>query len=309
MKINPVWLQTFRVLADTGSFTKTATTLFMTQPGVSQHIKKLEEVCGYSLLNRYGKRFDLTRQGDLLYRHALAVAEEEKKLLQALGEDDPVSGDCRIACSGSTALRIYRHLLGHQAEHPGLTMQLQAAPYQSILSAIAQGDIDLGVVTEKPDALQFTAKKIGRESIAIIVPANRPQGAQLLPDYLQQLGIIRHPDSDYYTRLYLDHSESDTLRSVAFQTLPTRGFVNQIHDILLPVSQGLGFAVLPYSVLVASPYRDRLSVMSNIPLIAETLYLVYRKNRQLPARFDAIMSLLGEHLADDGHHSTGTAVT
>jgi DNA-binding transcriptional LysR family regulator len=36
--LNPVWLNTFIALVDTGQFTKAAEKLFMTQPGVSQHL-------------------------------------------------------------------------------------------------------------------------------------------------------------------------------------------------------------------------------------------------------------------------------
>ncbi|MRY60822.1 LysR family transcriptional regulator, partial [Parabacteroides distasonis] len=41
--INPLWLNTFKTLVEVGHFTQTAEKLYMTQPGVSQHIKKLEQ--------------------------------------------------------------------------------------------------------------------------------------------------------------------------------------------------------------------------------------------------------------------------
>ena len=47
--LNPVWLKTFVTLIETGHFTKTAEKLFMTQPGVSQHIAKLEQASKYLL--------------------------------------------------------------------------------------------------------------------------------------------------------------------------------------------------------------------------------------------------------------------
>lgn len=297
MKLNPVWLETFRVLVDSGHFTRTAEKLFMTQPGVSQHIKKLEQACGYLLLKREGKRFSITAQGEQLYAYVQQLNEAEQQLLAQLGADDPLAGPCRLACSGSTAIRLYKHLLTLQGRYPGLTMHLQAAPYRSILAAIASGEIDLGIVTEKPDSLHFTAQPIGNEAIALMVPVNRPQGAQSLTGYLSSLGMIRHPDSDYYTSLYLSHSGSTLLRDVPFSRIPTKGFINQIHDILLPVANGLGFTILPRSVLQDSPYHKAISVMGNVPLIKEPLYLVYRKNRELPARFKTIMPLLAKHLA------------
>ncbi|MBD3585662.1 LysR family transcriptional regulator [Salinimonas sp. HHU 13199] len=298
MKMNPVWLHTFRVLVETGHFTRTAEKLFMTQPGVSQHIQKLESACGFPLIKRNGKAFTLTMQGEKLYTYAQDIEDREQQMLMQLGADDPYSGTCRIACSGSSAIRLYARLLEEQQTYPGLRIHLQAAPYQSILTAIKDNQIDLGIVTEKPDTLGFEARNIGREAIAIIVPASRPQGAQALADYLFELGIVRHPDSDYYTNLYLRHSESDDLQAVPFNNIPTQSFVNQIHEILLPVSMGLGFTVLPRSVLDASVYNAALSVMGNIPLIEEPLYLVYRSDRDLPARIHTLIPVLQAQLGN-----------
>ena len=68
--LNPQWLDTFKVLVETGNFTRTAEQRFMTQPGVSQHIKKLEEACGCELVIRLGKGIELTEQGQRVYDYA-----------------------------------------------------------------------------------------------------------------------------------------------------------------------------------------------------------------------------------------------
>ena len=66
--INPIWLDTFITLVETGNFTRTAEQRFMTQPGVSQHIKKLEDVCNCELVIRLGKGIQLTEQGQRVYQ-------------------------------------------------------------------------------------------------------------------------------------------------------------------------------------------------------------------------------------------------
>ena len=68
--LNPNWLNTFKTLIDVGHFTKTAEKLFMTQPGVSQHIRKLEGACGHALIRRHKKNFEVTEQGRLVYEYA-----------------------------------------------------------------------------------------------------------------------------------------------------------------------------------------------------------------------------------------------
>ncbi|MEE3118022.1 MAG: LysR family transcriptional regulator, partial [Pseudomonadota bacterium] len=66
--INPVWLRSFCTLVEVGHFTRTAEQLHMTQSGVSQHVRKLEEQLALSLLVRQGKQFTLTDAGRRLYR-------------------------------------------------------------------------------------------------------------------------------------------------------------------------------------------------------------------------------------------------
>lgn len=61
--INPTWLNTFCTLVEVNHFTQTAERLYMTQSGVSQHIKKLEQQVDCALLERHGKQFTLTVQG------------------------------------------------------------------------------------------------------------------------------------------------------------------------------------------------------------------------------------------------------
>lgn len=79
--INPLWLNTFKTLVEVGHFTQTAEKLYMTQPGVSQHIKKLEQACNCDLLSRENKSFELTEQGRIMYRYALKLEKDQEDLL------------------------------------------------------------------------------------------------------------------------------------------------------------------------------------------------------------------------------------
>ncbi|UTV98310.1 LysR family transcriptional regulator [Marinomonas rhizomae] len=67
--LNTQHLITFRSLVETGSFTKTAKQLGLTQPAVSQHIQKLERDLGEPLLVRHGRVTDMTPAGEVLLQH------------------------------------------------------------------------------------------------------------------------------------------------------------------------------------------------------------------------------------------------
>ena len=66
--LNATWLDTFTTLCETGHFTRAAERLNMTQPGVSQHLRKLEAQLGQSLIAREGKSFTLTAAGEAVFQ-------------------------------------------------------------------------------------------------------------------------------------------------------------------------------------------------------------------------------------------------
>jgi DNA-binding transcriptional LysR family regulator len=294
--LNPNWLNTFKTLIDVGHFTKTAERLFMTQPGVSQHIRKLEASCGQSLLRRDKKSFELTEQGKQVYDYAKQLAQNEIDLREKLNYDDPFAGPCQLACSGAVALLLYPQLLCVQSQHPQLITQLEAAPNHRILSEVQQGRVDLGIVTHIPKPSLFDVETLGSESLCLIFPKGTGFNGNL-PATLCQLGLIRHPDVEHYLTLYFSQSGEHSLAELNIKQMPTSGYVNQINQILLPVSKGLGFTVLPQSALDSFDDIEGLQVFKPRRQVKEILYLVKKRNRVLPARLNTITVKLKAHFS------------
>ena len=284
--INPVLLRTFVCLAQTRHFTRTAEMLHMTQPGVSQHIRKLEDHFGLALLNRYGKRFELTEAGEALLHHGLAQEVAEKELLSALTGDLRHQGVCRLACSGALSMQIYPRLLDFQAVHRGLIMQVEAAPNRAIIERVKDGRSDLGLITHPISDAELSADFLGQDELCLLLPQD--SAADFLT--LQELGFINHPDGYHYAGQVLAANFGDAFRGM--EAISQSGYVNQLGQILLPVSRGLGFTVLPRSALESSPLLKRVAVAQLDVSIHETIYMISKRHRPLPSRFEAILELL-----------------
>lgn len=294
--LNPLWLHTFKTLIEVGHFTQTAEKLYMTQPGVSQHIKKLESACGYALIKREKKSFELTEQGQRVYEYALKTAKEELELLQDLSFDNSYSGECKLACSGSLAQWLYPALLSLQKEHSGLSIHLEAAPNQKIFADMMSSNIDLGIVTHIPSKSLYHSQEIGTETLCLILP-KAYQGKEITADTLRECGLISHPDSLHYLSLYFDLCGEPTLANMNLSELPKTGYVNQLNQILLPVSKGLGFTVLPKSAVESFIDKDSLYIAKGMNSVEETLYLVQKRHRNLSKRYDTIRHLLQTKLS------------
>lgn len=289
--LNPTWLETFVTLIDTGHFTKTAEKLYMTQPGVSQHINKLEEACGHSLIKRDKKSFVITEQGQLVYNYTKRTVTEEKLLFEQLNFDDPLSGKCTLACSGSMALLLYPKLLELQRQNPDIHINIKAAPNQQILNDIKIGAIDQGIVTDIPNESFFDFEELGQEELCLILPKTSDLN-QNWKSLLMELGLISHPDAEHYLSLYFRQSKEQELKRLDIAKIPVVGSINQISQILEPLANGLGFTVLPKSAVDSFHKPERLTILKPKQPVLERLYLVRKKNRELPKRYDVVNSVI-----------------
>ena len=292
--LNPLWLQTFVSLVESGSFTRTAQLRFMTQPGVSQHVKKLEQACDAELLVRLGKGVELTEQGRKVYQYAMTLQQHEDKLLDSLKFDSPFEGRCSIACSGALAQRIYPAVLLLQSQHPRLCIELEVAPQSNILQGIAQSHIDLGISTKRDDNDNFSYQSCGSEPLGLMLPAERADNTDSVDivTTLQSLGLIQHPDALHYLNLYFSHCGDAALAACDPAIFKRSGRINQLSQILLPVSMGLGFTVLPASTLLQFSEAAKVAMYQAPQPVVEPLYFVQSRHRQLAARYDTLKTAI-----------------
>ncbi|MCE3025596.1 LysR family transcriptional regulator [Salinicola sp. DM10] len=281
---NAQYFRTFMMLVETGSFTQTAGKLDMTQPGVSQHVRKLEEYLGRSLLNRQGRKFSLTDAGRRAYDYAVKLFAEHEHFRHSLDDDSPDSGECRIASPGSVGLMFYPFLLGYQQMHPGLTVNYSFAFNHEIAADVLAGRYDVGIVTEvgkQPD-LHFEAWH--QEPLCLVVPADF-SGTTFAE--LQALGFVNYTDGNTNASLVLRNNFGGEFRSMTH--LPRQGFTNEVGQVLDAVARGLGFTVVSRPVLETSPWQRQVRELPLAQPVYDTLYLVSRSDVELPKRYRQLL--------------------
>ncbi|NOI65154.1 LysR family transcriptional regulator [Vibrio sp. 99-8-1] len=288
MLINP-WLYTFKTLVEVGHFTKTAEKLFMTQPGVSQHIKKLENELGVQLLLKFGKKFELTDAGNQVYQFSCQQLKQEAALKQSIIQDSEHSGDCRFAMSGSLCMQFQATFLSRQKQYPQLRVSLEAAPNSRIANDLIDNTIDIGLMTKVLPSDQLHYQKIGEEKLFLILP-DTAKSIAITEQNLAELGVIDHPDGKHYL--------SEILRSYGLDksqtNIPINGYINQLSQILYPVAQGLGFAVLPLSAVSLFPQQKDIHITHPPLQCKESVYLVTKQNRPIAKRYQWFIDTLSQ---------------
>ena len=284
--INPTWLNTFCTLVEVNHFTQTAERLYMTQSGVSQHIKKLEQQLDCALLERHGKQFTLTIQGQNLYQQGSQLLKEWQFLEQQLKDDSPYSGLVKIQSPGSCGLKFYNQLLALQVEYKELIIDYRFAPNTSVEQAVANHSADIGFLTQAPTLSEVTSHKIGQEPLLLVTPA-----AIKSPTWsaLNELGFISHPDAKHHAQLLLSENFPEFEH---VDQIKQTGFSNQISLILEPVSLGLGFTVLPAHAVSAFNKPALIKTHHLTKPISENIYVCHHRNRPLAKRMHSVINAI-----------------
>ena len=295
--LNATWLETYVTLTETGHFTRAAEKLNMTQPGVSQHLRKLEEQVGQSLIAQEGKSFTLTPAGEAVRDLGLSRRTEERQLRDTIMSDDPDVGEVRVACSGSFAQLLYPRLLALMRDAPQLLIHLEASPQDTVVSGVLDGRFDLGVVGQDTGHPRLNAQSIGREELCLILPADAADETVTF-ESLEDRGFVAHPDGFAYADDLLSLNFPDAF--VGADRMKVRTFVNQIGQIPSPVAGGIGYTLLPRSGVEAFSARNRLKIVSLPHRRYHELWSVIRRGPEPTARLRAIMRIAHDVAAEIG---------
>jgi len=289
--LNATWLETFTVLCETGHFTQAARKLAMTQPGVSQQLRKLEDQVGQSLISQHGKTFSLTPTGEALFALGQQRRLEEQQLRDAIEADDPARGTAHIACSGAFAMILYPELAPLMQASPELAIHLHAAPQKTVLNGVLGRHFDLGLISNDPAHPRLSATLVGREELCLVLPASDLPNVVTFAD-LEARGFIAHPDGFAYADDLFALNFPDEFKGA--DRLRLRGYLNQISQIPAPVADGTGYTLLPKSGVNAFRQPDRLAVVNLPQPIYQDLWLIQRRGRPLSARLQRLAAVMRE---------------
>ncbi|WP_105167122.1 LysR family transcriptional regulator [Pseudoalteromonas sp. T1lg23B] len=276
--INVTWLNTFCTLVEVGHFTQTAQQLFMTQSGVSQHIRKLEAQLEVTLLIREGKQFSLSDAGQRLYEQGKPLLLSMANIEHDIARDDPHEGVVKVMSPGSVGLKVYPKLLDLQARHPRLCIDFRFAPNHDIQHAVSASKIDVGFMSIKPTSPEVRGELVASEPLLLVTSAKVKSVSW---QALTELGFIDHPDGAHHADLLLSANFQQFQHS---DLLLKRGFSNQIGLILEPISRGLGFTVLPAYAVEA--FREQNAIKTH-PLnvaVSEPIYACTHSKKSLSNR-------------------------
>ncbi|CAB3821444.1 LysR family transcriptional regulator [Achromobacter denitrificans] len=249
-------LRIFSLVARSGSITKVAIDLGVSQPAISRYLSMLEKQCGGYLFTRNGRGVGLTELGKQVQpvvEQVLASASDLNDVIAAA--HGRVSGTVRIGTlpSLSNAL-IVPLLLRLQREYPAIHVQIVESAAGQIESWLQRREIDIGLPYRSHDALGSDEDVLLRlPSYLIGPPGDRITAARQVPfAKLDGLPLVlsRKPSS---VRMMLDEMGRRNGVDIRVTVEADSGFIQK-----QMVVKRSGYTLLPWHFVAAEVERGEL---------------------------------------------------
>jgi len=147
-------LRTFVAVADHPSFGAAGQHLGRTQSSVTQHMQRLEQQVGVSLLHKQGRQKALTDAGRQLLHHARQMLALNDAALDRL-RDNSLSGMLRIGSPHDIADTILPPMLSHIARSaPHLRLEIDVGRSPFLMDDLHRGKVDMVISTRTDPTLK-----------------------------------------------------------------------------------------------------------------------------------------------------------
>lgn len=248
-------LKAFVAVADTGSFSRAADALHVTQPAVSKRIQSLESALGIRLFDRVGRRIFLTDAGRTLEpraRSLLDQLDDTEILLKNL--DQRVDGRLALATSHHVGLhRLAPVLRAFSQRHAEVQLDIEFVDSEAAHAMLRTGESELAVVTLDPEGpADLCYRPLWIDPLVFVVGAEHPLARHASPidlDALAAYPVILPGMGTYTGRIVAERFAS------AGVPLNSSMSTNYLETIGMLVGIGLGWSVLPRT-MVSAPLTE-----------------------------------------------------
>jgi DNA-binding transcriptional LysR family regulator len=285
-------LRTFRALADSLHFRKTAERLHISQSAVSQQISSLEEELGVPLVERIGRRTFLTPAGKILVDEAgkvLAAVERASEAVRAYGagEVDRV----RLGASTTPGVYIVPAALGaFRAALPLVELTFRIANSAEIEQALVNNELDLGVVGEDIAHEELFQVSIGEDEIIAVAAPGLTSAKRIKTADLAKLPLLAREEGSA-TRRYVDVG----LGKVGLKVKPAFELPSPEAQVRAAAA-GLGLAFVSKHVAAGDLAAKRLVTVRIEGLrLVRPITAAYHRDKRVSPAMQQLITLLRRH--------------
>jgi DNA-binding transcriptional LysR family regulator len=273
-------LHKFAVLVESGSFSRAAKELHISQPALSVAIHKLERELQTPLVIQGSRPLTLTEAGKIAYQTAKEITISTSNLHTRLAEIAQTELTLRVGMIDSIASTIFSQPDGMRAFAAQTTLSVMVDNSRILAAAVEQDDIDIAFIAGEPRTIspQLSVQPLGSEPLILVcaqqlAPA---QNASLAAGVLPQFISYDQRSNTFRLVKEILHRSGITIQAAVYSTSP--------EVTLNLVRQQQGSAVLPYQLVEPWLVSGELSLLggNQIGTIARPISSLQRRDKLLP---------------------------
>jgi DNA-binding transcriptional LysR family regulator len=243
-------LEYFMAVAEELHFGRAAARLHISQPSLSQQVRRLEHQLGVTLLERTSRSVELTPAGEALLREGRKLLTQARSTIEAAR----AAGGERLTVGfyGSAGADRLADVLRRFAEqHPGVEVSVRELLLESI-DELQEGRVDVAFTRLLPGQAELEIDVLVREPRVVVLPAAHPLAAResVLFEDLRDERFITNPIGGNVPARWLSEQQRHGLPGrVAAEAA-------SIQEILTLVASGSGVSLVPAPVAARYPRTD-----------------------------------------------------
>lgn len=248
----PAALRTLVAIAEFGGFTNAAAALGLTQPTVSQQVKRIEQLLGLPLILRDRRQLEFTPAGQTLLDYARRIVSLNDEVVAKLTTPN-ITGALRLGLPHEFTISILPQLVGAFSQsHPNVVIEVECELSKTLLANLSDYDLVIALHDQSDSA----GKQLRTEPLVWV--SNPDYRFSSKPE--AGLQIIAAPDPCIY-RATLQQVLSGAEREWSLRLTST-----SYGAVCAAVSTGMGITVLARS---AVPNNLRAVQHEGLPLLPD----------------------------------------
>lgn len=266
-------------LADTGHFGKAAEACFISQSTLSTQIKKLEDFLGVTLFDRSLKQVTLTAVGREIVASARLILHESNRIRElARQTEDPMARTVNLGVIPTLGPYYLPHVLKQlHRTYPKLRLLLREEMTPHVLSHLAEGKLDAGLLALPVDDANLDVVPLFQEPFLAAVPAKHKlaNNTTIKIKELAKAGLLLleegHCLRDHALEAcHLDGMQNEEISATSLETLRQM------------VGMGLGVTLIPVLASGGTTAITQVALRRLAdPGASRTIGLVWRKRSPL----------------------------
>ncbi|MFD1416618.1 LysR family transcriptional regulator [Oceanobacillus jeddahense] len=280
-------LEYFMIVCKEMHFTRAAEKLNLSQPTLSEQIKRLEEEVGIPLFDRIGKKIALTEAGKILLKHSQSVFFEIEQAEAAIRDLNELQ---RGKLAIGSLLTCVNYLLPpaiikFKQSYPNVKLSVHGLKTDDIKNGLLENELDLGITFLPVEEKEFASVPLFTEELTLAVPSGHPIASlkEIDMEKLKNISAILLPES-YFLRQLIDRYCTE----MGFSLQPILEMTT-LESLLRMVSEGVGVTILPEPYLDSLDHSEVVKVKLINPTPQREIGFIYRKNKFICATTQTFM--------------------